>query len=87
MAVITDHDKTMIDYTSCNGSHATEQFLNHLLNEDNRINEEHKHDIELKGKYDEVDIMDPENMDNMEIASWQWCHDNPEWYKELRGDI
>ena len=76
------HD-TVIDETG----EASDAFLSHLSDEDIRINEEHKRDVQQRGVYDEIDILDPENMDNTEIASWKWCHDNPDWYKELRGDI
>jgi hypothetical protein len=62
---------------------ASEKFLSYLLEEDQRTKDEHNGDVQQQDVYDEVDILDPENMDNSEIASYQWCYDNPEWYKDL----
>jgi len=77
-----DHDKVLVFFTSCEGGQASEEFLTHLLDEDHRIRDEQDRDYR-QDIYDEVDILDPENMDNSEMASYQWCHDNPDWWKDL----
>ena len=74
------HDKVLIPFKSGVGGHAVKEF-EHYLNEDgNRIVEEHNREIQQLNNYDEVDILDPENMDNAEIAAYQWYRDNPGWW-------
>ena len=78
-----NHDMVLIQFTTCNGSRTSEEFINYLYKDDYRIEDENSRDVQQQGVYDEVDILDLENMDNSEIASWQWCHENPGWYKDL----
>lgn len=78
-----DHDKVLIQFTTCNGSSTSEEFIDYLYKDDYRIEDENSRDVQQQDVYDEIDILDPENMDNSEIASYQWCQDNPDWYKDL----
>lgn len=74
------HDKVLILFKSGVGGHAVEEFENYLSNDDKRVVEEHNGEIQQLNNYDEVDILDPENMDNAEIAAYQWYRDNPGWW-------
>jgi len=78
-----DHDKVLIPFESGAGGQAIEEFEDYLNQDGKRINEEHNRERQQQDTYDEIDILDPENMDNSEMASYQWCRDNPGWYKDL----
>lgn len=75
------HDKVLIPFKSGVGGTAIEEFENYLNEDGNRIVEERNREIQQLNNYDEVNILDPENMDNVEIAAYQWYQDNPGWWQ------
>ena len=78
-----DHDKVLIPFESGPGGQAIEEFEDYLNEDGKRINEEHNRELRQHNKYDEIDILNPEFMDNSEMASYQWCRDNPGWWKDI----
>ena len=80
ISINCSHDKVLIPFKSGGGGHAVEEFENYLNEDGKRVVEEHNREIQQLNNYNEVDILGPENMDNVEIASYQWYRDNPGWW-------